>query len=56
VVICCQWFFYYLPLPAMTKATLVLGISIPLLLGTYQLMVRHTVIGRILNGKNPARS
>ncbi len=56
VVICCQWFFYYLRLPAMAKATLVLGISIPLLLGTYQLMVRHTVIGRILNGKNPARS
>lgn len=56
VVICCQWLFYYLRLPATAKAILVLGISLPLLLASYQLMVRHTIIGRILNGKNPARS
>lgn len=56
VVIGCQWLFYYLRLPATVKGMLVLGISIPLLLASYQLMVRHTIIGRILNGKNPARS
>ena len=55
LVVGCQWFLFYWPLPGLLKAALVLAITIPVLLASYQLMVRHTVIGRILNGKNPPR-
>jgi len=43
-------------LPALVKAALVLGVAVPVLLASYALVVRHTVIGRILNGRNPPRA
>ncbi len=39
-----------LALPAIIKFTLVLAICFPILLASYQLLVRYTVIGRVLNG------
>lgn len=56
LVILLQWQLFYLPLPALLKATLVLGVAVPVLLGSYELLVRHTVVGRLLNGKNPVRN
>jgi len=55
LVICCQWFLYFWPLPALIKTALVLIITISILLASYELFVRHTIIGRILNGKKPSR-
>jgi hypothetical protein len=37
--------------PAELKILLVLGIAFPLMFASYQLMVRHTFIGSILNGR-----
>lgn len=56
LVILLQWQLFYLPLPALIKAVVVLSVTVPFLLGSYELLVRHTVIGRILNGKNPPRA
>lgn len=39
-----------LPLPPETKFLVNLGVSVPILLGSYQLGVRHTAIGRVLHG------
>ena len=55
LVIGCQWFLYYWPIPALIKITLVLMITLSILLVSYELFVRHTIVGRILNGKNPKR-
>ena len=38
-------------LPAELKILLVLGVAFPLMFASYQLMVRHTFIGAILNGR-----
>jgi peptidoglycan/LPS O-acetylase OafA/YrhL len=39
-----------LHLPAVVKFTIVLAISVPVLLGSYEWCVRYTIIGRVLNG------
>jgi glucan biosynthesis protein C len=46
---------YYWPLPALVKFLLILILIIPIMLVSYKLFVRNTIIGRILNGKNPSR-
>jgi peptidoglycan/LPS O-acetylase OafA/YrhL len=48
-----------LDLPAEAKIVIVLGIAFPLMFASYQLLVRHSVIGAILNGRRapkPARA
>jgi glucan biosynthesis protein C len=40
--------------PALVKFPVVLGVAFPLMLATYQLLVRHSFIGAILNGRRPA--
>lgn len=50
-----QWILYYWPLPGLVKFLLVLIVAIPVMLVSYELFVRHTIIGRILNGKNPKK-
>ncbi len=40
-----------LDLPAEVKILIVLGLAFPLMFGSYQLLVRRTVIGAILNGR-----
>ncbi len=55
LIIGCQWFLYYWPLPALVKFLIILIIIIPMMLVSYKLFVRNTIIGRILNGKNPSR-
>jgi peptidoglycan/LPS O-acetylase OafA/YrhL len=40
-----------LNLPAEAKIVIVLGIAFPLMFASYQLMVRHSFIGAILNGR-----
>ena len=42
--------------PALVKFVVLLAVAMPILLASYQWLVRYTVIGRILNGKNPARA
>ena len=42
-----------LPLPPVAKFCVNLGVSSALLLGSYQLGVRHTAIGRVLHGPRP---
>jgi len=39
-----------LPLPPEAKFLVHLGVSVPILLGSYQIAVRHTAIGRVLHG------
>jgi len=56
LVVFVQWQLFYLPLPALVKAALVLAVAVPVLLGSYELLVRHTVVGRLLHGKNPVRN
>jgi fucose 4-O-acetylase-like acetyltransferase len=56
LVILLEWLFYFYPWPAGVKVVLILAVTVSILIGSYQLLVRHTVIGRILNGKNPARA
>ena len=56
LVVVIQWQLFYLPLPALVKVALVLAVTVPVLLGSYQVLVRHTVVGRILNGKIPPRA
>ena len=46
---------FHLPLPAIVKFSLVLGVALPTLLFTYHLMVRHTFVGQMLNGKRYER-
>lgn len=46
-----QWLFLFLPAPALVKFTLGFLTTMLILFASYQLLVRHTVIGRILNGK-----
>jgi len=41
---------YFLPMPAWAKFTLVVVITTVLLVVSYQLLVRHTLVGRMLNG------
>jgi len=50
-VLCMQWLFLYLPAPAWVKFTLGFLITMLILFASYEWMVRHTIIGRILNGK-----
>ncbi|MBS0294740.1 MAG: acyltransferase family protein [Proteobacteria bacterium] len=38
------------------KFAAILGVSVPLMLVSYQLLVRHSFIGRILNGPRPRRA
>jgi glucan biosynthesis protein C len=42
--------------PAEAKIVIVLGIAFPLMFASYQLMVRHSVIGAILNGRRAPRA
>jgi len=42
--------------PAMLKFAVILAIAFPLMLASYQLLVRHTLIGAILNGSRESRS
>ncbi len=42
--------------PAWLKLTLTVGIATPILLASYQLFVRHSFIGAVLNGKRPLRT
>jgi len=51
VVIFMQWQLLHVQLPAWLKFMLVLLVSMPVLLASYGLLVRRTIIGRILNGK-----
>jgi len=51
IVIFMQWQLLYVPLPGILKFALVLLVSVPVLLTSYEFLVRRTVIGRILNGK-----
>ncbi|MDB5440428.1 MAG: hypothetical protein JWM33_2855 [Caulobacteraceae bacterium] len=53
LVIVLQALLTRLDLPAEVKIVILLGIAIPLLLASYQLLVRHTLIGTILNGRRP---
>jgi peptidoglycan/LPS O-acetylase OafA/YrhL len=41
--------------PAELKYLLILAVAFPLMLGSYQLMVRHTWLGAILNGRRQPR-
>jgi len=50
-VLLMQWLFLFLPAPALVKFPLVFLITMLILFASYELLVRHTVIGRILNGK-----
>ena len=42
--------------PAPVKFALILGVAFPLMLASYQLLVRHSFIGAILNGPRESRS
>ena len=42
-------------LPAEVKYVAILGISIPLMLLSYEVMVRYTFLGGLLNGRKRAR-
>jgi peptidoglycan/LPS O-acetylase OafA/YrhL len=46
-----QWLFLFLPAPALVKFFLVFVITTLILFASYELLVKRTVIGRILNGK-----
>lgn len=41
--------------PAEVKIVVVLGIAFPILFGSYQLLVRHTFVGAVLNGRRTPR-
>lgn len=41
--------------PAEAKIVLILSVAFPLMFASYQLMVRHTVVGAILNGRRAPR-
>ena len=41
--------------PAEVKLVLVLGVAFPILFLSYQLFVRHTFIGAVLNGRRAPR-
>jgi glucans biosynthesis protein C len=51
VVVGLQVAFRPLPLPAIAKIPLVLGVSVVILVATYDLFVRSTWIGALLNGR-----
>jgi glucan biosynthesis protein C len=42
--------------PALVKFAVILGVAFPLMLASYQLLVRHSFIGAILNGPRESRS
>lgn len=42
--------------PAEAKILLILGVAFPVMLGSYELMVRHTFVGAILNGRRVPRT
>jgi hypothetical protein len=42
--------------PWWVKFPLILGVTFPLLFASYQLFVRHSFIGAILNGRRESRS
>jgi glucan biosynthesis protein C len=46
-----QWLLLFLPVPALVKFTVGFLITMLILFASYELLVRRTVIGRILNGK-----
>jgi peptidoglycan/LPS O-acetylase OafA/YrhL len=46
-----QWLLLFLPVPALVKFTVGFLITMMILFASYELLVRRTVIGRILNGK-----
>jgi glucan biosynthesis protein C len=46
-----QWLLLFLPVPALVKFTLGFLITMLILFASYELLVRRTMIGRILNGK-----
>jgi peptidoglycan/LPS O-acetylase OafA/YrhL len=50
-VLLMQWLFLFLPAPALVKFTVGFLITMLILFASYELLVRRTVIGRILNGK-----
>lgn len=51
IVLLLQILIKDMALPALLKFALVVAISALLLLGSYQLLVRHTVVGALLNGR-----
>jgi hypothetical protein len=42
--------------PAEAKIVIVLGVAFPLMFASYELMVRHSFIGAILNGRRAPRA
>jgi glucan biosynthesis protein C len=55
VVIMAQALVCHIPLPWFIKFPLMMGVVIPLLLLSYHLCVRYTIIGEYLNGKRATR-
>jgi len=45
-----------LPWPPLLKLALILGVAMPAMLASYQLLVRHSFIGATLNGPRPRRA
>jgi glucans biosynthesis protein C len=41
--------------PWAVKIAVILGVAFPLMFASYQLLVRHTFIGAILNGRRESR-
>jgi peptidoglycan/LPS O-acetylase OafA/YrhL len=56
IVMALQVVVFRLALPALVKFALVLAVGFPLMLLTYQFLVRYTWVGAILNGRRRRRS
>ena len=56
VVVGLQVAFQAVPLPALAKVPIVLGVAVAILVLSYDMMVRSTWIGALLNGRRYARS
>ncbi|MHC4503634.1 MAG: acyltransferase family protein [Planctomycetota bacterium] len=55
IVMVAQVLLFPLPLPALAKFALVLAIAFPVLLFSYQWMVRYSFLGALLNGRRHER-
>jgi peptidoglycan/LPS O-acetylase OafA/YrhL len=55
IVMTLQVLVFRLPLPALAKFALVLGVGFPLMPLSYHLLVRYTWVGAILNGRRRER-
>ena len=56
VVVGLQVAFQFVPLPALAKVPIVLALAVLILVLSYDLMVRSTWIGALLNGRRYARN